>query len=1306
MSAEKLKPTKAQGRSAPSQTVPSPPAKPITPPLFRKIDWLTFGVTALLVFIGYYLTLAPDLTLEDSGELATGSFYAGVPHPPGYPVWTLFTWLFTVLAPVSNIAWRVALASAVAGALACGLIALIASRGSSMILEGIEEFKTIDRRWENALCVLAGYVAGMLIGFNGFMWSQAVIVEVYPFSLLSFVGVLACLLRWIYAPHQKRYLYWGMFLFGVCFTNHMTLIVAAMGIEVAIAAAQPRLGRDLFLGNSIIFLTGLMAKANSMLPGFENNKPLFAIYIVIGAGSIAAWAWMAVMTMKKYEDWVALGRDMLMCVAVVYLAFLVAVVSGVIHVGDSSLLFLAHLAGFGALVIFSIPSLTSKRGSPADPLATWRNLVLGLTALYILTLFSTAVGKTPWFNKSPSVFVAHNSMGLALVLVSGWLLMRARKYGTHVFPVAILGGLWVLGAAFYFYMPLASMTNPPLNWGYPRTWEGFLHALTRGQYERTNPTSSLSRFMDQMGMLLSGAVEEFNLVYLLIGLIPFFFFARMQKREQSWFAGLAAMYVCLAVLLMMLLNPTTDRQSTEMSRVFFTASHVMISLCVGYGMTLFGAMMATQYARFRDFGWSGGAVVAAIAIYTAAVVFQSEKESSFSRGARFGVEASHDPLVQGTALFCVGLAAFAILIFLAARARPPMVALLFIYALMPVKSILSHWSDNEQRGHLFGYWFGHDMFTPPFVAPDGKLSYDARLRAEAMKGSNAKLVYPEMARKAVLFGGTDPGRFCPTYMIFCESFIPPKCKPRDPDFDRRDVYIITQNALADQTYLEYIRAHYNRSTQIDSPFFQGMFLWLQDLFRPKIEFKRSTTNYFARLVAPLDRYFTDLGARVEQRRRAEGVYPPPEILTPSPGDHEQSFNEYMADAQRRMQLNQLKPNEDVRLDKESGRLTVQGQVAVMSINGLLTKVIFDKNPTNEFYVEESFPLDWMFPYLEPYGIIMKINRQPLPEMTEEMVKRDHEFWSQYSQRLIGNWITYDTPVKEVCEFAQRVNEGRDYKGFSGDRKFIRDDQAQKSFSKLRSSIGGLYTWRYTYARTTAEKDRMFKEADFAFRQAFAFCPFSPEAVYRYTTLLASVGRLEDALQIIETALRFDRDNVTLQYWSNNFKAAKQSPGPAQTQFGQTQKVLSQLEQQFQTNPGDGKVAFELASAYLQLHQTNAAFHILDQLINSPQADVNAVLAVANAYAQLQQGAKLETVLEKLVRVTPDSPEAWYNLASTRALLGKSNEALAALGKSLMLSGQRLAQNPKEHDLRRDAGTNQSFTTLRSLPEFQKLIALP
>ena len=130
----------SSGPTAPIR-VPAPSQKP---KLFRRIDWITFAVTTLVVFIGYYLTLAPDLTLEDSGELAVGSFYAGVPHPPGYPVWTIFTWLFTVIFPFYNVAWRVALASAVSGALACGLVGLLVSRGSSLLLEGIPEFKSID----------------------------------------------------------------------------------------------------------------------------------------------------------------------------------------------------------------------------------------------------------------------------------------------------------------------------------------------------------------------------------------------------------------------------------------------------------------------------------------------------------------------------------------------------------------------------------------------------------------------------------------------------------------------------------------------------------------------------------------------------------------------------------------------------------------------------------------------------------------------------------------------------------------------------------------------------------------------------------------------------------------------------------------------------------------------------------------------------------------------------------------------------------------------------------------------------------
>src|SRR6185436_18793497 len=136
------------------------------------------------------------------------------------------------------------------------------------------------------------------------------------------------------------------------------------------------------------------------------------------------------------------------------------------------------------------------------------------------------------------------------------------------------------------------------------------------------------------------------------------------------------------------------------------------------------------------------------------------------------------------------------------------------------------------------------------------------------------------------------------------------------------------------------------------------------------------------------------------------------------------------------------------------------QTSVIAINALLTKVIFDKNPDREFFIEESFPLEWMYPYLTPFGIIMKINRQPLSELTQDILDKDHQFWSDYAERLIGtNVVAYETPISNITAFAERVYVNKDYKGFKGDPRFVRDDDGQKAFSKLRSSIAGVYAWR-------------------------------------------------------------------------------------------------------------------------------------------------------------------------------------------------------------------------------------------------------
>ena len=162
-------------------------------------------------------------------------------------------------------------------------------------------------------------------------------------------------------------------------------------------------------------------------------------------------------------------------------------------------------------------------------------------------------------------------------------------------------------------------------------------------------------------------------------------------------------------------------------------------------------------------------------------------------------------------------------------------------------------------------------------------------------------------------------------------------------------------------------------------------------------------------------------------------------------------------------------------------------VAVMKINGLLCKVIFDQNPTNEFYVEESFPLDWMYNYETPFGVIMKINRQPVTELSTEVMDRDHAFWTNYTTRLCGNWITYDTTVKQIADFVERTYIQNNYKGFTGNRAFVRDDDAQKAFSKLRSSQAGMYFWRWTSTcppeyrqKSAAAQEALRRETDFAF----------------------------------------------------------------------------------------------------------------------------------------------------------------------------------------------------------------------------------
>ena len=70
-----------------------------------------------------------------------------------------------------------------------------------------------------------------------------------------------------------------------------------------------------------------------------------------------------------------------------------------------------------------------------------------------------------------------------------------------------MGLVWALGVSVYLYEPISCMTDPPMQWGYPRTVEGFFHALSRGQYgtgEGTNLFQDPAGLSSSFGILSDG----------------------------------------------------------------------------------------------------------------------------------------------------------------------------------------------------------------------------------------------------------------------------------------------------------------------------------------------------------------------------------------------------------------------------------------------------------------------------------------------------------------------------------------------------------------------------------------------------------------------------------------------------------------------------------------------------------------------------------------------------------------------------------------------------------------------------------
>jgi tetratricopeptide (TPR) repeat protein len=167
-----------------------------------KTDYLWAAITAVSSFAVYLLTLAPDITGEDSGELITAAYTLGICHPPGYPLWCILGKLFTIIIPFGTIAYRVNFMSAFFAAWTIFFLFLV-----------------IRKITGNRIIAAS---ASLVFAFSYEFWSQTTIAEVYTLDTFFVTASLLTILVWD-ENRSKRFLYVLALLCGLGCTNHHTM---------------------------------------------------------------------------------------------------------------------------------------------------------------------------------------------------------------------------------------------------------------------------------------------------------------------------------------------------------------------------------------------------------------------------------------------------------------------------------------------------------------------------------------------------------------------------------------------------------------------------------------------------------------------------------------------------------------------------------------------------------------------------------------------------------------------------------------------------------------------------------------------------------------------------------------------------------------------------------------------------------------------------------------------------------------------------------------------------------------------------
>jgi len=263
------------------------------------VQLLCGGTVFLVALLLYSWTLAPTVTLTDSGELIVVARGLGIAHPPGVPLWIILAHLAS-LVPLGNVAQRINFSSALFAALTCAMLTLVVAEViiTASYLAAAKRRKRGTKKIEelgvtHPMVAAPALGAGLLLAFSRTLWSYATITEVYALNTLLILVICFLMLRWrrwivedrmhistVSNPGQvtrhDAFLYSAALIFGLALgVHHVTVALTLPAVAVIVFRTQ---GVRFFTSRRFVYAAlisiGALVAVYAYLPLAASRSPV------------------------------------------------------------------------------------------------------------------------------------------------------------------------------------------------------------------------------------------------------------------------------------------------------------------------------------------------------------------------------------------------------------------------------------------------------------------------------------------------------------------------------------------------------------------------------------------------------------------------------------------------------------------------------------------------------------------------------------------------------------------------------------------------------------------------------------------------------------------------------------------------------------------------------------------------------------------------------------------------------------------------------------------------------------------------